>query len=111
LGCGEVKVGGASEKLLEEDRTHLGEMLKKQLHDRIFHAKKLYEFVTFGILAHNITLELYSCEFTDEKEYLFTLLKTITLPTLKTSYTAMEESLEIMMSFKERLGIVVHILF
>jgi hypothetical protein len=112
LGCGEVKVRNICAKLLEEDRTRLGEMLKKQLHDRIFHAKTQNEFKTFGFFIYNTTVEIYTCEFTNNKEYLFVLLRSLTLPTFKTSYTAaMEEALEIMMSFKVRLGVVIHILF
>ncbi|CEP09504.1 hypothetical protein [Parasitella parasitica] len=103
LGCGEVKVGNVCAKLLDEDRARLGEMLKKQLHDRIFHAKTQNEFKTFGFFIYNSTIEIYTCEFTNNKEYVFVLLRLITLPTLKTSYTAMEEALEIMMSFKEMI--------
>jgi hypothetical protein len=111
LGCGEVKVGNVCPKLLEEDRARLGESMKKQLHNRIFRAKNESEFKTFGLFIHNTTIEMYTCKFTNNKEFVFVLLKSITLPTLKTSYTTMEETSEIMMSFKVRLGVVVHTLF
>lgn len=35
LGAGEIKVSCIDEKLKEEDRARLGEMLKRQLHKRI----------------------------------------------------------------------------
>ncbi|KAI8886241.1 hypothetical protein K501DRAFT_178080, partial [Backusella circina FSU 941] len=103
LGCGEVKFGNACAKLLEEDWARLREMFKKQPHDRIFYAKTQNEFKTFGFFIYNSTIEIYTCEFTNNKEYVFFLLRLITLPTLKTLYTAMEEALEIMMSFKEMI--------
>lgn len=111
LGCGEVKVGNVNDKMLEEDRDRLGEMLKKQLHDRIFHAKTKNEFKSFGFFIYNSTIEIYTCEFTINKEYAFVLLRSIILSTLKTTYTAMEETLETLMSFKVILRVVGHNLF
>ncbi|KAI8877160.1 hypothetical protein K501DRAFT_337607 [Backusella circina FSU 941] len=101
LGCGEVKIGGTSTKLLEEDRARLGETMKRQLHHRIHHAKSPHEFSTFGIFIYGTNIELFRCYFTNEKEYHFTLLKTIILPTERTTYNSMEETLEFLISFKE----------
>lgn len=54
----------------------------------------------FGIFVADDIIELYCNPFSKEKGYSFVLLKKITLPTLMTSYTSLEESLEILFSFK-----------
>jgi hypothetical protein len=100
LGCGEVKFNCADERLNEEDRTRLGESLKKQLHYRIKQAKSTKELYVFGIFVVDDIIELYCSSFSKEKGYSFVLLKEIVLPTLMTSYTSLEESLEILFSLK-----------
>ncbi|KAG2206149.1 hypothetical protein INT47_003798 [Mucor saturninus] len=49
--CGEVKKPGVSQALFNEDKMRVLEVMKRQLHLRLFHAKKKYEAVTFGILV------------------------------------------------------------
>lgn len=50
VGCGEVKKPGVSKALLNEDKMRALEIIKRQLHLRLYRAKKEYEAVTFGIL-------------------------------------------------------------
>ncbi|KAI8891228.1 hypothetical protein K501DRAFT_166721, partial [Backusella circina FSU 941] len=89
--------------LNKEDRARLGESLKKQMHYRIKQAKSTKEFYVFGIFVVDDIIELYCSSFSKEKGYSFVLLKKIVLPTLMTSYTSLEESLEILFSFKEMI--------
>lgn len=94
LGCGEIKLNCPNERLNEEDRAHLGESLKKQLHYRIKQAKSTKEFYVFRIFVVDNTIELYCSTFSKEKGYSFILLKKITLPTLITSYTTVHNILK-----------------
>ncbi|KAG0734714.1 hypothetical protein G6F57_013058 [Rhizopus arrhizus] len=59
LGCGEVKLNCANERLEEEDRARLGESLKQQLHYRIKQAKSTREFRVFGVFVVDNIIELY----------------------------------------------------
>ncbi|KAI9251052.1 hypothetical protein BY458DRAFT_524159 [Sporodiniella umbellata] len=103
LGCGEVKIDGVGERLQEEDRARLGERLKKQLHYRIKEAKSIREFYVFGVFVVGNTMELYRSSFSKKNGYDFVLLRKIALPTLKSTYTSIEDSLEILFSFKESI--------
>ncbi|KAI8997734.1 hypothetical protein BDB01DRAFT_864610 [Pilobolus umbonatus] len=80
LGCGEIKVNGVGERLQEEDRARLGERLKNQLHHQIKAAKSREEFYVFGVFITDNIMELY-----------------------RSTYTSIEESLEILFSFKESI--------
>ena len=82
LGCGEVKLNCANERLEEEDRARLGESLKQQLHYRIKQAKSTREFRVFGVFVVDNIIELYCSSFSKENGYDFILLSKITLPTL-----------------------------
>ncbi|KAI8977371.1 hypothetical protein BDF20DRAFT_563048 [Mycotypha africana] len=57
VGCGEVKKSGVSEALLNEVKMRVLEVMKRQLHLRLYHAKKEYEAVTFGILVQGKVIE------------------------------------------------------
>ncbi|CAO3699972.1 unnamed protein product [Rhizopus stolonifer] len=100
LGCGEIKVNDISERLQEEDRARLGERLKKQLHYRIKEAKSIREFYVFGVFITDNIMELYRSSFSKENGYDLVLLSKIMLPTLGSTYTSIEESMEILFSFK-----------
>ncbi|KAG1050837.1 hypothetical protein G6F43_006915 [Rhizopus delemar] len=100
LSCGEVKVVGVGERLQDEDRARLGERWKKQLHHRIKKTKSEREFYTFGVFIIGNAMELYRSSFSKETGCDLVLLSEITLPTLKQSCTSLEESLEILFSFK-----------
>ncbi|KAG0754843.1 hypothetical protein G6F29_012264 [Rhizopus arrhizus] len=103
VGCGEIKVNEASKKLQEEDRARLGERLKRQLHSRILQAKSTREFFVFGVFISGPKMELYRSSFSKENGYDFVLLSNITLPTTDTTYTSLEESLEVLFSFKDSI--------
>ncbi|KAL4212969.1 hypothetical protein AB4K20DRAFT_1965905 [Rhizopus microsporus] len=103
LGYGEIKVNGVGERLQEEDRARLGERLKKQLHHRIKEAKSSREFYVFGVFITDNIMELYRSSFSKENGYNLVLLSKIMLPTLGSTYTSIEESLEILFSFKESI--------
>lgn len=96
-------MNNASEELQEEDRARLGERLKKQLHHRIIKAKSEAEFVTFGIFISDSNVEVYRCSFTTENGYVLVLLSQLTLPTLGSTYNALEESLELLFILKESM--------
>ncbi|GAA5810427.1 hypothetical protein MFLAVUS_003848 [Mucor flavus] len=104
VGCGEIKVNEASKKLQEEDRARLGERLKRQLHSRIRQAKSTREFFVFGVFISGPKMELYRSSFSKENGYDFVLLSNITLPTTDTTYTSLEESLEVLFSFKHLMA-------
>lgn len=87
-------------KRLQEDRARLGERLKKQLHYRIKEAKSRREFYVFGVFITDNIMELYRSSFSKENGYDLVLLSKIMLPTLGSTYTSVEESLEILFSFK-----------
>lgn len=101
VGCGEIKMNEASKKLQEEDRALLGERLKRQLHSRIRQAKSTREFFVFDVFISGLKMELYRSSFSKENGYDFVLLSNITLPTTDTTYTSLEESLEVLFNFKE----------
>ncbi|KAG2212590.1 hypothetical protein INT47_000566, partial [Mucor saturninus] len=103
VGCGEIKVNEASKKLQEEDRDRLGERLKRQLHSRIRQAKSTREFFVFGVFISGPKMELYRSSFSKENGCDFVLLSNITLPTADTTYTSLEESLEVLFSFKDSI--------
>ncbi len=92
-------MNGVGEKL-QEDRARLGERLKKQFHYRIKEAKSRREFYVFGVFITDNIMELYRNSFSKENRYDLVLLIKIMLPTLGSTYTSMEESLEILFSFK-----------
>ncbi|KAI7892322.1 uncharacterized protein EV154DRAFT_393403, partial [Mucor mucedo] len=96
LGCGEIKVDGADDKLKDEDRTRIGERLKKQLHCRIKEAKSERIFHVFGMFIADNIVELYHSSFSKEDGYDFVLSSKLILPTLNSTYTAIEESIEIL---------------
>ncbi|KAG2192752.1 hypothetical protein INT47_008403 [Mucor saturninus] len=103
LGCGEIKVDGADDKLKDEVRARIGERLKKRLHCRIKEAKSEREFHVFGMFIADNIVELYHSSFSKEYGYDFVLLSKSILPTLNSTYTAIEESIEILSSFKESI--------
>ncbi|KAI8059806.1 hypothetical protein BDF21DRAFT_142250 [Thamnidium elegans] len=103
LGCGEIKVNGVGERLQEEGRARLGERLKKQLHRRIKEAKSRRELYVFGVFITDNIMELYRSSFSKENGYDLVLLSKIMLPTLGSTYTSIEESLEVLFSFKESI--------
>ncbi|KAI7892147.1 uncharacterized protein EV154DRAFT_562578 [Mucor mucedo] len=61
VGCGEVKKPGVSQALLNEDKMRVLEVMKRQLHLRLFHAKKgtylFYKGTTVILLKMQIDLE------------------------------------------------------
>ncbi|KAI7863754.1 hypothetical protein BDF14DRAFT_1733375 [Spinellus fusiger] len=103
LGCGEIKVSSADERLQEEDRARLGETLKRQLHHRIKQARSQREFFVFGMFVTSNSMELYRSSFSMENGYSLFLQSKIMLLTLQSTYTSLEESLEILFSFKESI--------
>lgn len=103
LGCGEVKLNCADDRLEEEDRARLGESLKQQLQYRIKQAKSTREFRVFGVFVVDNIIELYCSSFSKENGYSFILLNKLTLPTLMTTYKSLEVPLEILFSFKVKL--------
>jgi hypothetical protein len=103
VGCGEIKGNEASKKLQEEDGARLGERLKRQLYSRIRRAKSTREFFVFGGFISGPNMKLYRSSFSFENGYDFVLLSNITLPTTDTTYTSLEESLEVLFSFKVTL--------
>lgn len=104
IGCGKIKFNSVDKRLLEEDRARLGETLKRQLHRRIKNAKSEKEFQTFGAFIEGPHVELYKSTFSRQEGYEFILLCKIAFPTEKSTYTFMEESLEILYSFKVKQG-------
>ncbi|KAL9543715.1 hypothetical protein PS6_009135 [Mucor atramentarius] len=102
VGCGEINVNEASKKL-QEDRARLGERLKRQLHSRIRQAKSTREFFVFGVFISGPKMELYRSSFSKENGYDFVLLSNITLPTTDATYASLEESLEVLFSFKDSI--------
>lgn len=52
-----MKKPGVSQALLNEDKMRVLEVMKRQLHLRLCHAKKEYEAVTFGILVQGKIIE------------------------------------------------------
>lgn len=53
----EVKKPSVSEALLNQDKMRVLEVMKRQLHLRLYRAKKEYEAVTFGILVQGKLIE------------------------------------------------------
>lgn len=85
---------------LEEVRARICETMKKQLHLRIKNAKDVKEFVSFGLFFCKKQIELYSMKFTTAEGYHVYLLETIVLPTFSDTYTSLEETIEVLLSFK-----------
>lgn len=75
-----------------------------QLHYRIKQVKSTRESCMFGMFVVGDLIEVYCRSLSKGKWYSFILLKKITLPTLKTTYTSLEESLEILFSSKINLA-------
>ncbi|KAI9262506.1 hypothetical protein EDC94DRAFT_95841 [Helicostylum pulchrum] len=78
------------------------EMLKRQLHGRTIKSKYEKEFVTFGIVFNGFDIEFYVMAFGVEgtPHYQFYQINTLKIPSSPTSYTNIEESIEIFLSFK-----------
>lgn len=51
VACGEVKNINATQEKLNEDKTRVLEIMKRQLHIRLRHAKSSNKAVTFEILV------------------------------------------------------------
>ncbi|CAO3615050.1 unnamed protein product [Mucor hiemalis] len=120
IGCGEVKKPGVSESLLKEDKMRVLEVMKRQLHLRLYHAKKEYEAVTFGILVqgkvikksyHICFLPYLLCKGTtvillkmhmdlENGVYMYHEEYPFTLPTTYHTYAHMDIALEIISNFK-----------
>lgn len=121
VGYGEIKPPDTNCALLDEDRARISELCKRQLHTRIKQAKSEKEFVTYGILIagkdilfHLPCLSLrfeydhyyigshieMTCMFFNKGRYTYSLLKTLTLPTMKSTYGFMEEIMEVVTSWK-----------
>ncbi|KAI7893922.1 uncharacterized protein EV154DRAFT_581529 [Mucor mucedo] len=87
LGCGEIKVIVVDERLQEKDRARLGERLRNS-------------FTVESRKQNQNSMELYRSLFSKEDGCDFVLLSTTMLPTSGSTYTALEESMEIIFSFK-----------
>lgn len=83
------------------------EMLKRQLHGRTIKSKYEKEFVTFGIVFNGFDIEFYVMAFGVEgtPHYQFYQINTLKIPSSPTSYTNIEESIEIFLSFKVKCSI------
>ncbi|KAI8065968.1 hypothetical protein BDF21DRAFT_346219, partial [Thamnidium elegans] len=88
VGCGEVKNIGTSEERLKEDKIRVLEIMKRQLHVRMKHAKSVHEVVTFGILVQDKGVYFYS----EQSEFI--------LPTSYKTYSHMDTSMELFYNFK-----------
>jgi hypothetical protein len=106
VGCGEIKCQGTSEKLQENDRARIAETLKRQLHQRIMKARDIKEFKTFGIFIQGFKMELYTLTFDANEGYQLYQLDTLDLPSSKETYNSLDETLELIASFKVRYTII-----
>ncbi|KAF7720683.1 hypothetical protein EC973_006536 [Apophysomyces ossiformis] len=102
IANGEVKPPETNGALLDVDRARIAELCKRQLHMRIKESKSEKEFVTYGILIAGQHIEV-TCMTFQNRNYKYGILKTLTLPTTKTTYTHMEESLEILSGWKDAM--------
>jgi hypothetical protein len=86
-------VNNADERLRGEDIAHLGDILKRRLHYRTKQAKSRKEFYVFSVLITDNFMKLYCSSFSEENEYNFFLTSKITVPTLDSTYTSLQESM------------------
>ncbi|KAI8877740.1 hypothetical protein K501DRAFT_197552 [Backusella circina FSU 941] len=101
VGCGEVKRPGVSEALLNEDKMRVLEVMKRQLHLRLFHAKKEYEAVTFGILVQGTTVILLRMQMDLENGvYMYHEECPFALPTTYHTHAHMDIALEVISKFR-----------
>ncbi|KAG2206123.1 hypothetical protein INT47_003772 [Mucor saturninus] len=104
VGCGEVKKPGVSQALLKEDKMRVLEVMKRQLHLRLFHAKKKYEAVTFGILVQGTNVILLKMEMDlEDGVYMYHEEYPFTIPTTYDTHTHMAIALEAINSFKDQM--------
>ncbi|KAL9536729.1 hypothetical protein MBANPS3_012413 [Mucor bainieri] len=95
----EVKPCNTAKSLIDEDEVRVAELSKKIMHRRMTKAKTVKEFCSFGICMVGEKMDLYKLEF-NNGQYNYSKLDTITLPTMKHTYTHMQLSLEALFAFK-----------
>ncbi|CAO3658407.1 unnamed protein product [Rhizopus stolonifer] len=104
VGCGEVKKPGVSQALLDEDKIRVLEVMKRQLHLRLYHAKKEYEAATFGVLVQGATVILLEMKMDLENGvYMYHEQQPFTLPTTHHTHAHMEIALEVITKFKNKM--------
>ncbi|RCI03301.1 hypothetical protein CU098_011856, partial [Rhizopus stolonifer] len=110
VACGEVKNINATQEKLNEDKTRVLEIMKRQLHIRLRHAKSSNKAVTFEILVQvsllRMTMDLVKGVYVYHEQTPFTL------PTTYETYAHMDISLELIYSSKvylEHILIVIKI--
>ncbi|KAG2236224.1 hypothetical protein INT48_008584 [Thamnidium elegans] len=104
VGCSEVKNIGTSEERLKEDKIRVLEIMKRQLHVRMKHAKSVHEVVTFGILVQGMSVILLRMTMDlDKGVYFYSEQSEFILPTSYKAYSHMDTSMELFYNFKNNI--------
>lgn len=105
IGCGEVRKASSPYYLRVEDKMHVFEIMKSQLHTRIQHAKDELEAVTFGIAICGMSVTCYRMRVDRSNGvYLYWQDESFTLPiTYKTYGHNMDIALEAVLQFQKRM--------